>query len=357
MRIVFLCGVLFLVLGCSQPQRAQIIVPQLHAGFYADALAQIDQSLKREPSNVKLLQQKVYYCEQLGWPTNCLSALDQTRATFGMSNQLVEQYIQYYITHDRFAPLVDLIERWNTEYGLIEDYHQAYIQGLVVTGQPLRARVELRRFLANRASPDDFVFAADQYLRVRDTLMSAYYLGKVHAIDQQHALMFDYGKMLVNLGYVSKGYAVIDSYKSGLTDDVLTLQVASFYAAAREWQKARSSLRPVVDTEPMAYLMVDWYKEETLWDSALMYIDPILARDSLSQRAWWEKASVYEERGWLSYCLPFFEKARELAPNDSTVIKRIDAIQRKLAYLQRKKFEESKVPLLDLKTKKNIINE
>ena len=357
MRIVFLFCVLLSVVSCSRSERERIIVPKLHAGFYSDALSQIDLSLKRDPSNTKLLQQKVYYCEQLDWPTNCLSALDQTKATFGMSNQLVEQYIQYYISHDRYDPLVELIEQWNKEYDLINDYHQAYIRGLVVTGHALRARVELRRYLTTNTSLDDFVFAASQYLSVRDTLMATYFLGKVHTVDQTHPLMFDYGKILVTLGYLDKGYQIIDTYDISITDDMLTLQVASFYATAEEWQKARNSLRPIVDTEPLAYLMADWYKKETLWDSAMMYIDPILDRDSLNQRAWWEKASIYEERGWLSYSLPFYEKARELAPTDSTVIKRIDLIQRKLAYLQRKKFEESKVPLLDLRTKKNIINE
>ena len=88
--------VLILVfLSCNSSNENKIVVPKLHAGFYSEALERINDKLKSDPENSRLVDQKLFYCNQLGWPTTCISALDAYKQTHGMTNQLVEQYIAY----------------------------------------------------------------------------------------------------------------------------------------------------------------------------------------------------------------------------------------------------------------------
>ncbi|MEM7299346.1 MAG: hypothetical protein AAF391_13900 [Bacteroidota bacterium] len=84
MRSIPIAFVVLIIFSCSNHRKQEIVVPKLHAGFYAGALDQINEQLSSDPSNTNLIEQKLYYCDQLGWPTNCLSALDKYKAKYGM---------------------------------------------------------------------------------------------------------------------------------------------------------------------------------------------------------------------------------------------------------------------------------
>lgn len=343
----------FIGFSCASPQKDKIVVPTLHAGFYSEALDRINDKLKADPDNDRLVDQKLFYCEQLDWPTTCISALDAFKQKHGMTNQLVEQYIAYYQKHERYQLLLNVIDKWNKEYNLTDSFTQTYIECLTRLGKRKRAIIELRAYLLNHQSGTDFEFAARQYLEMKDTLMAAYNLGKLHKEDAQHDLMWEYGNILVNLSYENIGFEVLQDFViKNKNDRDIQLQYARLLESSNRRNSARSALKPFTESDTVSYLLADWYQKDMMWDSAGLVLNRVIAKDSSNRKPIWKAGVLYEERGWFSTSLSYFEYLVKLNPQDTLAEQRIDLIQRKIAYLQRLKFEENKIPIIELQSKK-----
>jgi hypothetical protein len=335
--------------SCSNPRTDQIIVPKLEANFYSSALGRINDELKSTPDNPKLVEQKLYYCQQLDWPTTCVSALDAYKSQHGMTNQLIEQYIFYYSRHHRYQLLVDIIEKWSEEYDLKDKFHQPLIEALVKLGKKDRATLELRNYMIGRSMLGDFEFASSQYLSMGDTLLSTYYLGKLEKLDPTNILMIDYGQLLISLNYSNLGFRVLEMVSPYQLDNRdFNLMLARLYAQYSSFENARNLIKPFSDEDTISYLIADWYMQESKWDSAIQIVNTVIKQDSLNTKAIWRKARIYENRGWLATSLTYFNSILEIQPQDSITSNRINLIQRKIAYLQRKKFEENKIQIREI---------
>ncbi|MEO9872959.1 tetratricopeptide repeat protein [Ekhidna sp.] len=350
-RVVFITLLTFF--GCSRSQDDRIVVPKLHAGFYAKALNQINDKLDADPKNELLVDQKLFYCEQLDWPATCISALEKYKDQHGMTNQLVDQYIAYYIRQDENQLLIEVMDQWNNEYDLKKKYNYIYINGLTRLGKTGRATVELRNYLIDHHSLEDLVFASEQYLIMNDTLMSAYNLSKVRKLDIDHELMWEYGNILFKLNYPNKAIEVLDDFTiKNKTNSKKQLAYAKMLNAVGRKNHARGIIKPFVhNKDSIAYLLSDWYRDDLLWDSATFVLKQVINKDSSNNQAFWKLGRLYEDRGWLLTALPYFEHLKEKNPRDTLAEQRIILIERKIAYLQRLKFEENKIPTIELEPK------
>ena len=344
---------LLILFSCTSPKQDKIVVPELHAGFYSNALDQINDKLKSDPNNTRLVDQKLFYCEQLGWPTTCISALDTYKQLYGMTNQLVKQYITYYQRHERYQLLLEVFDKWNEEYGLKKEYTKTYIDCLSRTGNRKRAFNELRQYLIDHQSTDDFVFASTQYLRLQDTALAALNLSKLYKKGTQNELMWEYGNILFELGYQEFGFEVLDDFvKSNPTNESMQLTYARLLEEANRNHEARAAIKPFSERDTIAYLLADWYLKDQMWDSAGLILEKVIEKDSSKRKPIWKAARLYEDRGWFSYSMSYYEHLIEMNPTDTLAAQRIDLIQRKIAYLQRLKFEENKIPIIELQPKK-----
>lgn len=344
---------LLILFSCNSPKKDKIVVPELHAGFYSNALDQINEKLKSDPKNTRLVDQKIFYCEQLGWPTTCISALDTYKQVYGMTNQLVKQYITYYQRHERYQLLLEVFDKWDEEYGLKREYVKTYIDCLSRMGNRKRAFNELRQYLIDHQSTEDLVFASTQYLRLYDTALASLNLSKLYRRDAQNELMWEYGNILFELGYQELGFEVLGEFlKGNPTNAEMQLTFARLLAQANRNDEARAALKPYINRDTVAYLLADWYLKDSMWDSAGLILKKVIANDSSKRKPIWKAARLYEDRGWFSYSMSYYEYLVELNPADTLARQRIDLIQRKIAYLQRLKFEENKIPTIELQPKK-----
>ncbi|MEQ6168906.1 hypothetical protein AAOE16_17035 [Ekhidna sp. MALMAid0563] len=349
-RSIFL---LVIVVACSSPKNDKIVVPELHAGFYSEALERINDKLASDPENSRLVDQKLFYCEQLEWPTTCISALEAYREVHGMTNQLVRQYIAYYREHQRYQLLVEIFDRWDEEYGLKKEFSQLYVKSLVQAGSDKRASEELRWYLISHQTLEDIRFASEQYLLIKDTVLAVYNLGKLYKLDSQSELMWQYGNILNRLGYYDFSFQVIGDYAEQNKNDFnIQLAYARMLENANRRTEARQVIKPYTDRDTIAYLLADWYKKDLLWDSASYVLADVIAKDSTNRKPIWKAGDLYDERGWFTTSLKYFEHLTRLNPDDTLAQQRIDLIQRKIAYLQRLKFEEEKLPTIELQPKK-----
>ncbi len=344
--------ILFLI-GCTQTSDNKIVVPKLHAEFYSDALDRIDKELESSPDNKRLLDQKVFYCEQLDWPITCISALDTYKKVNGMTNQLVEQYIAYHKEHEQYQLLLEVIDTWGNEYDLDKRHKETYIDCLTRLGKKAYATIELKEYLKFHQDQNAFAFAAIQYLRLNDTTLATYNLSKLYREDPTNDLMWNYGSILVSLGYDDKGFDVMDQFVSQNADSFdIQFIYAQLLKNSDKNSEARRVLKPFSDVDSVAYTLSEWFKEDQKWDSAGYMLSTVVARDSSNRTPIWKLGRLYEDRGWFLASLPYFEYLIELDPQDTLARQRIDLIQRKIAYLQRLKFEENKRPTIELQPKK-----
>ncbi|MEQ9403773.1 MAG: hypothetical protein RIM99_09325 [Cyclobacteriaceae bacterium] len=350
---------LFIILISCTSQRDRIIIPEISESFYTQALIRIDNDLKGNEDNLHLIEQKLYYCDYLSWPSTCLDALDEFKRQKGMTPQLVEQYIYYYTKHEKYQALLDVIVRWSDEFDLIEEFFGQRILALSKLGRKEEALGLLRSYMSRRQSAKDLMFASQRYIELDDTLMAAYYMGKLAKMDSLNDFIFDrYPYMLLNLGFDEQAFMIFEKYSVlNPYDFRFHSQLSGYYEEVGKLAEARNALKNFEASDSVLFRMTDLYLAENQWDSAHYYTDKLISRDSTSRDAWLKKAGMYEDRGWLSFSLNYYSHVIYLYPEDTVARQRADLVRRKIAYLQRLKFEENQLPLPEIESKKIINNE
>lgn len=334
-------------------------MPKVGSDFYSQALLRIDDDLKRDVDNIKLVEQKLYYCELLGWPSTCVAALDELKRQKGMTPQLLEQYVIYYEKHQQYQQLLEVIERWGSEFDLLEKYKKQKVLGLLKSSRRDECIQYLKGYLVGKSSKEDMNFASECYVELGDTLMATYYLGKLSETDGENKLVLDvYPYMLFELGFEDKAFDLLERKSLSIPNDyAFHSDLASRYEQSGLLNNSRNKLKNFTAIDSVVYRVTDLYLLDEEWDSAHYYIDQLIERDSLSRDAWFKKATMYEDRGWLTYSLNYFDHVVYLNPNDTIAAERAALIRRKIAYLQRLRFEENLLPPPVLKSKKIIDNE
>ncbi|MEP1094281.1 MAG: hypothetical protein ABJG78_04190 [Cyclobacteriaceae bacterium] len=347
-----------LVLSCT-PKQDRIIVPKVGNDFYTQALLRIDDDLQGDVDNIKLVEQKLYYCDLLDWPSTCVSALDELKRQKGMTPQLLEQYVIYFEKHQQYQQLLEVIERWGAEFNLSGKYKRQKVLGLLKTSRRAECAKYLQGYMVGKTSAEDIAFAGECYVELGDTLMATYYLGKLSDADSTSELVLEvYPYMLFELGFEDKAFDLLER-KSLLVpgDYAFHSDLATRYERSGLFTNSRDKLKNFTTIDSVVYRVADLYLLEEQWDSAHQYIDLLIDRDSLNRDAWFKKATMYEDRGWLSYSLNYFDHVVYLNPNDTIAVERAALVRRKIAYLQRLRFEENLLPPPVLKSKKIINNE
>ena len=347
---------LFIILCACSPKRDRIEIPEVDQNFYSQALIQINDDLKSDEDNIKLVEQKIYYCDYLNWPETCIDALDEYKRQKGMSPVLLDQYITYYRRHEDYEPLLETINRWSAELDLGDTYTKERIIASVKLKDFNLARILLRSYMIQKGTKEEVQFAAEQYLEMQDTTMSALYLSRLWKLEPTNELLFDrYAHMLMEVGYTEKAFDLFE-IRSALdkSDFQFHSELSTYYEQENRLSDARKKLLDFTMQDSVVHRIADLYVAEQKWDSAHLFIDKIIDRDSANRDAWWRKARMYEDQGWLTYSMNYFDHVIYLYPNDTVAIKRADLVRRKIAYLQRLKFEENKLPLLEIESKKTI---
>lgn len=357
MRLWSILAILFII-SCT-PKQDRIVIPKVNSNFYSQALLRIDDNLDGDEDNLKLVEQKLYYCDLLEWPKTCVEALDELKRQKGMTPQLLEQYVIYYEKHQQYEQLLAVIERWSAQFNLELAYQRQKILGLLLALRRDECTWHLKSYMIGRSSTEDLKFASECYVALGDTVMSSYYLGMLSNADSTNSLVLDvYPYMLFDLGFEDKAFEMLERKRRVIPSNyAFNEDLASKYEASGMIANSRNTLKSFTEIDSVVYRIADLYLLDGQWDSAHLYVDQLIDRDSLNQDAWYKKARMYEDRGWLSYSLNYYSHVIYLNPEDSIASERAALVRRKIAYLQRLKFEEYLLPPPVLKSKKIIDNE
>lgn len=349
----FYFTIALLLVGCSLKPSDKIVVPTISEDFYLQAFDEINKRLKSDPENMDLVEQKLYYCEQLNWPTPCLSALEILEDENGISSALLEKFMTYYQRHERYSPLIEIIEKWGAEYDLQDRFLLPYLTALVKT-KNRKAWVELRSYLIKNSDSDAINFAAESYLLLGDTTMALYYLGKVYQRDDYDiSLIKRYTQLLIAIGNVPFALEILDSHDHDLeTDYLFASQLAILLEKKELYFEAAKPLMNHLERDTVGYRVIDLYRKADQWDSVEKVLDYLVITFPDQRKPLWRKARLFEDRGWLTYSSQYYRQLVEKDSTDSLALNRLQLVSRKIAYLQRLKFQESKVPIMELQPKR-----
>lgn len=347
-RVLFLT--LVFVFSCQSADYNKIVVPQLNAGFYTNALTEIDKKLRTDADGEKLHSQKLYYCERLDWPTSCLSALEREKDLSGMTVQLAENFVRYYVNHADYTELKTFIDRWNSEFDLYQKNQRWYIKGLIMDAEYERAQVHLRGYLSTVQDTATLAFAAEQYLFLGDTVLANFYLSNLYSESTDHPLVYQYASFLFRANKHVKGQEVIKSYaKNNELSLTQAFQASTSLRKHGYLKDAISLLKPHHFVDSAAFFLSDIYISAAQFDSSILVLDSVIARNPANLKARWKKARAFEDKGWYSYATSLLEDILELDSSNLEAKERVTLIQRKIAYLQRQKREVIVPPKIELK--------
>lgn len=351
---ILLLTVFIVLFGCGERKKTPIVVPEITASFYERALDEINEQISKSSESEKLIEQKLYYCERLGWPTSCYSALESYQADNGMTYQLAERYIAYYLRHERYQLLLALIEDWNEKFKLEEKFVEVYIECLAKLGKSQRTVVELREYLKKRRAPSDLAFASRQYLRIDNRPLAALTLSRLLNMDPTHSMAWEYGNLLLELGEVTKGLSVLNRYISGENVSVeRQIQFARILQQQGRYVDARSVLDLNVQVkDSLAEFYSELFEALGQFDSAIFVLEVFIEEDSSRREPYWRLGLLNENRGRLSTAAGYYSKLIKRDPSDTLATQKLDEVQRKIAYLQRREREARQMPLLNLEPKK-----
>jgi tetratricopeptide (TPR) repeat protein len=275
-----------------------------------------------------------------------------------MTTSLIYQYLDYHTVNHHYQRIVDLINRWDGVFGLKDRYYNEYITALYETSSFDSLRIELPDYLLEEDLPERHLMAARTYTAVGDTLLGIYFYSKYrNTFPNSEIIPEEYIPILFRTKLAERGKQILRDYLEEVQNVSLAYWLSEQYEKDSSYLDARLVLKDYATTDDsLTYRISALYKAEQKWDSAILYVDHVLKKDSTDRDALWKMGRLYEDRGWLSYSRRFFVQMIKMDSLDTAAVNQLNVIDRKIAYLQRKKFEESKLPLKELVPKKLIDN-
>jgi hypothetical protein len=343
--------VILLLFSCTRSSDQRIELPVVSPDYYWKSLRKVNKAYQEKPSD-QLLQQKLYYYEKLNWPEESINDLNTFLEKNGLDPKIVRLFLQYYLNNDQYTELIALLDKWEFYNGLDEELAQYRVlsnyraKGLDGTKELILDYIDKFR------SPESFEFAVKQSVQIKDTLLMKECLSELFNTDPSNFLITKYYvPILLKGGNTVKAYAILKSQGSEASEEEALLMARALYQMD-SIGIAKNMLSEYTSIE-MQLQLASWYRKEGQYDSAIYYLDLVLATDS-SRHLLLTKADVFQERGWLISSNLVYDVLIKRDSTDSIAVQKSAFVERKIAYLRSLKEEEKKIPILEITPKRLI---
>lgn len=336
---------LFLVVACQKRKEYLIQVPTESHITSNEILTELENQAIQSPENDRLIRQQLYFCEQLGWPTRCEQALIRARNKWGLTEKLLDQSIAYYQKHGQYETVASLLN------GAFETRSRLETKITIAASQEPGDYTFLDRYLSQFQDAEAYSFASDIYLLHNDTTEVLNAFQKLFELEPGHKDLVNYYPILQLRNEHQKAIRIIDNQLSkGIKNNQINYDLALNYHEIDSLDKAKKILRKLGSKKAKSKL-INWFRVSQEWDSALAYTNQLLANEPQSKELILAKAEVLESKGWVTPSLPYYEQAFALDTTDTELANRLEIVRRKVAYLRRKREEESQILPPDLERK------
>lgn len=347
MRSILIFGFLT-ILACESKKEYLIQVPEKTKITSESILTILEEKAKDEPENEWLLNQQLYFCEQLDWPNRCEKTLLKAKEKFGLTERLIDRFVEFHLQKGNYAELGSLLQ------GVIET--RSRLEALIQVGvhQESVNLTYLNRYMERNQDARAFLLASKTYLYLQDSLKAATQIKALLAIDPENAYLKEaYPVLMDTKNYVSALQIIEYQLSKDSTNHKLAYDQAMIYHNLNNQDTAMFLLKQVNHSKAFLTLH-DWYKEENNYDSALTYLKKV-GDYSNDADLLLSHAELLESKGFLTLSLPYFESSLSIDSTNLELQNRVDIVRRKVAYL-RKKREEEALPAPPVVERKTIGN-
>ncbi|MEO9474501.1 MAG: hypothetical protein ABJG41_03175 [Cyclobacteriaceae bacterium] len=348
MRIILIFS-LFLCISCSNRKDQRIEAPNISDEFYHNALKEVAVKYAEKPTD-RLLRQKLYYYEQLNWPEEAIEDLNIFLEKNGLDRKIVNLFLQYYLSNEKYKDLIELLDKWEFYHGLDEDLAQYRVLSNYRANGETGTSELIADYLTKFKSEESLEFAIQLSESIGDSAAMENYSQDLFNVNPDNALLQkSFVPYLIERSDFLLAYdMLIKSKRSTQFEPNFLLALALHgmdsidrsIALLKNYERREANLQ-----------LSKWYREEKLYDSAIYYLDKSIAQDS-SRDLLITKAEILDERGWFnsSYSLFYFLVTQD--STDSIVADKAAIVARKIAYLRNLKEAERQIAVPELKPKK-----
>ena len=348
MNRLLLILTLLIAWSCENKKEYLIQVPEKAKITSESILSILEEKAKEEPENEWLLNQQLYFCEQLGWPDRCERTLRKAKEKFGLTERLIDRIVAFHLQKGNYKEVTQILQ------GAIET--RSRLEALIQVGihQDSLNLTYLNRYLERNQDARAFVIASMSYLQIQDSVNAAIHIKSLLALDPYHEfLIHAYPVLLERDEYISALQIIENQQINDPNNAQLAFDQSEIYYKMGETDTALYLLKKVKSSDAFLTLH-NWYKEIDNYDSALAYLKKV---DDYSNDAklLLSHAELLEAKGFLTLSLPYFESSLAIDSTNLELQNRVDIVRRKVAYL-RKKREEQALPTPPVVERKTIGN-
>ena len=343
-KLAFLC-VLFSLISCDGRKEYLIQVPEVTHITSESILTDLANRAIDNPESDRLIKQQLYFCEQLGWPIRCEQVLEVAKEKWGLTESLLDQSIAYYLKHDEYQYVEDLLK------GAFETRSrmEARIQIAFKNNRPDLALID--RYKEQYPDLQSYVILANGFLLNADTIQATEAFTSVLHLDATHDVLLKYVPILESQGRLEECILITENQLVNRSNLDLSFNLARYYYISDQDSIGLAMMRKI-DTEKAHQQLASWFIEQTLWDSGLTYLDKLLVAQPENPAYLLRKAETLEAKGWVTPSLPYYERALAIDSLNAELADHVNIVRRKVAYLRRLREQENQPlpPVLERKT-------
>ncbi len=350
--VIALTFLVFSLFSCSDTNKYPIESVNVDVSYYLTALNEVNQQLAANKSNLSLRKRKLLVSKELRWPEDVTEDILFLKKEDGLTYELVQYAIDFYQTYHYYEQLLNILEEWESINGELNGSNRWRIVAYLGLGRYIEAKYLLWNYIQdNSQNVEALIFAANNYLELEDSTRAVYAYGKVAEIKPDNSQLLDfYIPALIKLGYPDRANKVLAYQQLDSTNLDQKLIIGDVYYEMGDLEKAHDVLRGDLSS-PVLMKRIDWFEKSLQWDSAVALVNQLVWQDS-SVTALLRKASILENRGWLSSSYNLYGLVLQEDSTNSIAQQGAQNVGRKIAYLRSLREQEEKIPVLDVSPKK-----
>lgn len=314
------------LIACRKSDQ-EIDVPNKQNIVPEKILSTLAEKAEEQPNNERLIAQQLYFCQLMNWPEICEKPLKKARKKNGLSEKLTDQFMAYYQRNKQYEKLESLLSN------AVKTRKRQEV--LISISEDLDA---LQDYMKRYQDEQALELACKLYLKTNDTLKAFDYMDQLHDLNPENRLLDVYPEMLFRQGRYQK---LLKVAKERTPDKKLYRLTARSLYALDSLDSASYVMRQV-DSEKAWEYLYRWNLEASRPDSAIKYLNDLLAQHPEQKQYLLAKAQALEAKGYLTSSLPYFEQAYSQDTTDAQILAKLKEVRRKVAYLRRIRKEQER---------------
>jgi tetratricopeptide (TPR) repeat protein len=347
----FLLVVTLALFSCKGKYADQIYNPNPTTEYYRNSIDVLEDELDDQSENLELIELQLSYYKYLGWPEIEEAALKRAEKYATVSPTVRQYLLEYYRYNELNKDLVDLLNNLERLGSISQKEKLLRIQSLVAMGEYDRS-LEFLNKLDPLTKEEMHLELARAYQSMDNQPLAMYHFYKAHLQGKKNESMIaDYVPTLLQYRYFKTAQDVLLYNREFAARDEFDRLNAEILYGLGNRDSAEQILKGIRDEN--AYLtLATWYSNSLRYDSAVVYYNKILQADSSRQDIIIAIADINQSRNYLTQARTYYELAAVSAPEDKYIQEQLDNVNRKIAYLQRIREQQEKIPLLEIERKR-----